>query len=130
MALFTWSEKYSVGNVEIDNQHKKLFEIINNISDMSKMGMTPEVKRVLDELVVYTKMHLSFEEKILASVNYPDLDKHKRLHEDLKLQLKDFEDKLSEGTRISIVTVIKFLNSWLNDHIMKEDFAYRPFLKK
>ena len=35
MPLFTWSDKYSIGNFEIDNQHKKLFDILNRLFDIT-----------------------------------------------------------------------------------------------
>lgn len=43
MALFVWSDKYSVNINEIDNQHKKLVDILSSLHDSMKAGKGSEV---------------------------------------------------------------------------------------
>ena len=38
MAAFTWDPKYSVDIKDIDEEHKKLFSMINDLSEGMKAG--------------------------------------------------------------------------------------------
>ena len=76
-----WEEKYSVGVLEIDTQHKKLFATINELIDI--IGGHFEqlaINKVVSELLDYKKFHFATEEKyfkefdiyeiFLLNVNY------------------------------------------------------------
>ena len=43
MALFTWQDKYSVGIRQIDDQHKQLINMINELNDAMLAGKEKEV---------------------------------------------------------------------------------------
>ena len=129
MAFMEWNERFSVGHVEIDKQHKRLFELVNSVSDMIKMGMTPELDRVISELTSYTLEHFRFEEKVMRDHNFSDLSAHIKKHEDLVKEVAAFQLKLKAGERVSLMSITRFLADWLTNHIMKEDFAYRSAIK-
>ena len=89
MPYVSWNKSFSVNNIEIDNQHKKLFELINKLHSSLKAGQGNTVlKPVLMELVEYVKVHFAHEEKLMKEKQYPDYDKHKQKHEEYISELK------------------------------------------
>ena len=67
MAFLDWESKYEINVVEVDNQHKKLFTILNNLHEsLCKGGEKAEQAKLLDELIDYTVDHFSTEEKAVS----------------------------------------------------------------
>jgi len=55
---FEWDEKYSVNVDEIDEQHKKLVDLIKQLHDSLEDGSASEtVGEVLNEMAEYTEYH-------------------------------------------------------------------------
>ncbi len=129
MALMTWDPKFSVNIREIDNQHKKLFELINNLHDSMKTGKGKEaLGKILSELADYTVNHFSAEEKLFQTYGYPEQAQHKKMHTDLTKQVMDLKGKLDKGDVIITIEVMNFLKDWLNNHILVSDKKYSAFL--
>ncbi|MBI5055189.1 MAG: bacteriohemerythrin [Nitrospirae bacterium] len=129
MPFITWNEEYSVNIKEIDTQHQKLIELINNLFDKMRIGRGKDVIGIiLNELVNYTVYHFLTEEKLFQEHGYPEYMQHKKLHSDLTKQVKELKDKFDHGDIIVTARTLNFLNKWLIDHIMGEDKKYAPFL--
>ncbi len=129
MSLITWSDNYSVKVSTIDNQHKKLVEIINNLHDAMKTGKGKEaIGKTLNELVSYTKYHFSAEEEMMKKHNYPGFIAHKREHDLLTQKVVDFENDFRAGKSLLTLEVMNFLKKWLVDHILNTDKQYVPTL--
>ena len=129
MALINWNETYSVKVKEIDVQHKKLVNIINELHDKMKEGKGKEVvEKLLAELLDYTVFHFSFEEKLLNTNNYPDHKTHAKLHADLMEQVQVFRNKVKSGNSLLSLELMNFLKKWLVEHILDSDKKYSAFL--
>lgn len=129
MALINWNESYSVKIKEIDSQHKKLVDLINQLHDKMKEGKGKDaVGSVLDELVKYTVYHFSYEESLFAKYSYPEMRTHARSHSDLIEQVKVYVKDFQAGNGVLPMDLMSFLKKWLVDHISGEDKKYTPFL--
>jgi len=129
MALINWNETYSVKVKEIDVQHKKLVNIINELHDKMKEGKGKEVvEKLLAELLDYTVFHFSFEEKLLNINNYPEHKTHAKLHADLMEQVQVFRNKVKSGNSLLSLELMNFLKKWLVEHILDSDKKYSAFL--
>lgn len=129
MALINWNETYSVKVKEIDGQHKKLVDIINELHYKMKEGKGKEViEKLLSELFDYTVFHFSFEEKLLNNHNYPDYKTHVKLHSDLVDQVKVFRKKVETVGALLSLELMNFLKKWLVEHILNSDKKYSSFL--
>lgn len=127
MALFTWNNTYSVGIANIDKQHMSLFDSLNELHNAMLQGKAKEVTGTLiRNLLTYTRDHFSAEEAMLAKASYPDLAKHRRRHADFTTQISGFLDRFEKGDSSLNIDLVAVLRDWLANHIMKEDFAYRP----
>ena len=93
-----WDEKYSVKVRELDNQHKKLFDIINKLDSHMRQGKGKEILgSVLKDMVDYTKVHFAAEERILRDSGYPDYAQHKAIHEKVTEKVSMIHSKYLEG---------------------------------
>lgn len=129
MALLDWNDNYSVKVKEIDNQHKKLVELINTLHDGMKSGKGKEVLgKILDELANYTVYHFGYEEKLFEKHGYPESIIHKRQHSDLVSQVQKFIESYKNGNGVLTIELMNFLRDWLTQHIAGSDKKYTVFL--
>ena len=127
MALITWNESYSVGVTEIDAQHQKLIELINQLHEMMRQGQAHEIEgAVLKDLIAYTKNHFSTEEKYFSRFVYPDTEVHKTAHATFTHKVLDFEKRFAAGEKLSI-EILHFLSEWLTGHIKIVDKRYTAY---
>ncbi|MGA1862271.1 bacteriohemerythrin [Deferribacter thermophilus] len=125
-----WSDKLSVGIKKFDEQHKNLVRLVNEIYDAVNADKSAAVlEKILNELVEYTVYHFDSEEEAFKRFGYPEYEKHKRIHEDLKAQVGEFLEKYKKGDTAIGFTLLNFLKKWLVNHIMGEDKKYSSFLK-
>ncbi|HEY6877890.1 MAG TPA: bacteriohemerythrin [Polyangiales bacterium] len=125
MALFTWSDDYSVKIASIDEQHKKLIAMLNSLHDgMSAGHGSDKLGPLLNGLVEYTAQHFSFEEKLFADHGYPQAAQHTAEHKRLVDQVLEFKARYESGHAQINVQLMKFLKNWLIQHILGSDKAY------
>lgn len=124
-----WGEKYSVKIREIDNQHKKLIGMLNELSDAMSQGKGNDVLgRVLKGLVDYTLVHFKYEEQLMKDNGYEDFAAHKAAHDDLAKQASELYEQFKGGKALMSIKVLSFLSNWLNTHILNIDMKYSPVL--
>lgn len=129
MPIMQWNVNYSVNIKEIDEQHKRLIDLINDLHDAMKIGQGKDAMgNVLNELADYTLYHFGTEEKLFERYKYLELPEHKKQHDDLTKQVLDLKAKLDKGQSLVTVEIMGFLKDWLNNHILKSDKKYGAFL--
>lgn len=129
MELIDWKDDYLVHIGEIDEQHKRLVNIINKLIEAMDEGQGCEMlETVFKELIEYTQTHFANEENLMESHGYPDLSGHKELHKNLVAQVVDLQKQFESGRIMITMQVMKFLKDWLVNHIMSIDKKYAPFL--
>lgn len=131
MALFNWSDKYSVGVMELDNQHKELVNILNEIFDaMSARKSNETLGKIISKLVNYTKVHFSTEEKYMQKYNYSGYNSQKREHDAFIDKIQTFQRDFNAGKLTLSLDVSSFLKNWLVQHISVEDKKYESFFNQ
>lgn len=129
MAFVEWKPQYSVGVLEIDAQHRRLLEVINQLHEAMKAGGNPRALTVVvNELVGYTRYHFAFEEKMLEDAGYPDLDEHRRKHRAMVAQVEAFREAAMAGGATVSMKLMNFLKDWLTKHILETDMRYSDHL--
>jgi hemerythrin len=129
MALITWTENLSVHVPELDEQHKKLVQMLNQLHDAMQQGQGRDVlQRLLAQLVQYTATHFAAEEQLMQKANYSDFPQHKSEHDKLKSKVLDLKQRLESGESRLTVSVLQFLQNWLVNHIQGTDKKYAPIL--
>jgi hemerythrin len=128
MALMTWNNTYSVNIKEIDNQHQKLIELVNELHDHMKAGKGKDaVGKILKELAQYTVYHFETEEKLFTKYSYPDSRTHTREHQDLVNQVTSLIENYEKGNGVLPMDLMDFLKNWLVNHIAGSDKKYTTF---
>ncbi|KAB2845499.1 MAG: bacteriohemerythrin [Melioribacteraceae bacterium] len=128
MALFQWNNSFSVNNVDIDKQHKKLVELINSLHDAMGQGKSREVLGVIfNDLISYTKSHFKFEENCMLDKKYPDYTAHRLEHQKLTNQVLKLKQEFDSGKVVISIDLLNFLKDWLKKHILESDKKYVPF---
>lgn len=125
-----WSENYSVGLNEIDEQHKKLLAIINKLYAAFTDRVEDKVLgEILDEMADYTEYHFKTEERYFIRFNYSGIKEHLEKHKIYVDKIKGFKEDFEKNRKITY-SVINFLSKWIVDHIQGTDRDYVPLFKQ
>jgi hemerythrin-like metal-binding protein len=131
MSYINWNDSLSVCIESIDEQHKKLINLINEFYENIKNNSTNDVLSLLIKgMREYTVFHFKNEENLFMLHHYPNYLQHKTEHEDFINKVKDFEDRFNNGKLIVSFEITNFLKSWLKQHIQGTDKQYTEFLIK
>jgi len=129
MALINWSANLSVNIKEIDTQHQKWIEIINDLNDAMKAGKSKEILGdVFKRLIDYTKFHFKYEEDLFEKYGYMDKVSHKMLHQKLVNEVNGYYNDFKAGKMSVSIQLMQLLSNWLIDHIQKTDKGYSKYL--
>ena len=129
MAFMTWDTHFVTGNSEIDGQHQKLVNLINQLHEAMRTGKGGNaLSGIFDELLAYTDYHFKTEEKLFDSIDYQEKDKHKKEHQELVKQALALQVKFQSGATLVTIEVLKFLKNWVSDHILKMDMTYKGII--
>ena len=123
--IIAWAQEYSVGENNLDDDHKYLLQIINKIYVNGKSMKREEAERCLSDLIAYAVRHFHREESHMRRIGFDGLARHKTLHDEFMVRAQQFHREFS-GSGAPTVTdeVSKFLASWWKDHILHEDQRY------
>ena len=125
---FEWREEYSIGVDSIDQEHKRLFRIINKLFDFKEEEK--DNQWTCQEGIKYFKghavKHFADEEAYMASIGYEGLEQHRRIHQDFRKNILPALEQELERTDYSQESMEHFLGicaGWLVGHTLTEDKA-------
>ena len=120
---FAWKESYSVRVPHIDDQHKQLIALIAQAeATTAQKPFDPlRARGVLNDIVAYTLFHFRDEEALMRDVGYPELGRHKALHDSFAQRIKSINDAFVGGRGAAFAEVHGLLRKWLLEHIVQED---------
>jgi hemerythrin len=131
MAYFEWAKDLVIDNGPIDADHLKLVGLLNELHTATSEGRGQEVVgRLLDELINSTVDHIQSEEQIMASINFPNLERHKAGHADFINDLRGLKNKYDAGSITVASQLSTLLRDWLSLHIRRYDKELLQFTKK
>ncbi len=131
MVLFEWKPEHSVSILRFDNEHKKIFALINELNDAMAEGRGRFVViRVLQELAEYTRWHFSGEESAMRRASFDGLDAHIAEHRELAAKVEQYYAECSSGFSSIPIDVLYFLRDWLVHHILCTDRKYAESLNR
>jgi hemerythrin len=127
-----WTQDLSVGVSEIDNQHKKMFEMADALFDAEKgrkeKAFLAELFGFLDD---YVREHFADEEQYMMKIGYPGFARQKKEHDvfirQLEILKKEFAS--SGGDIVLTINTNHIILDWLRDHISKLDKKIGEYAK-
>lgn len=131
MPLFVWKENLSVSVKSMDEQHKKLIDMLNEFYDnIAHRPNTENIAILLNSLRQYIIVHFSLEERYMEQSKFPDYKEHKKQHDAFMTKVEELEEKLNNGKMLLSLEVITFLKDWLLKHIQISDKKYSEHFAK
>ena len=108
--MYEMKPEYYTGIAQIDEEHKKLFEIADEAYELYKNEFIPDkydhIAKILNELRDYTKIHFQ----------------HEVQHDQFCQKLDELDlEHLDENSEEVIQEVLTFLTDWLVHHILETD---------
>lgn len=135
---FAFTDKYKTGITLVDDEHRRLFEIIKETNDLIHEELLhdkyDEIVRLINELRAYTEFHFFDEEALMERIQYPGLAAQKRAHSAfierlVEIDLNDL-DEMDDHQQEYLLDLIQFLLDWLTNHILACDCKIGEYMRK
>lgn len=108
-----WQDSYNLGDAEIDAQHQTLFALVNELLAATEKSHLTEA---MANLFKHTRDHFAHEEKIMRSMNYPDMQAHAEQHNTLLSKLGNAAELIT-NYNFTMANLESFLAAWLLNHM-------------
>lgn len=126
--MYRFTADCLTGITQIDDEHRKLFELINRTMDLLHNDLLQDkyhqVREVFEELKQYADTHFANEEAYMAAINDPELAIQQKQHMAFreKIDTLDFSniDEL-EHQHETLERLLEYLVRWLYQHILSSD---------
>lgn len=131
MAYFVWANDMVIDGGAIDEEHKKLVDLLNRLHDATSQGRGREVVgQLLTELISDTAQHLQHEEAAMAAAGFPNLERHKIGHQAFMDELHRLQQRYQQGSIAVAAQLSSVLRDWLSLHIRRNDKELHEFLRQ
>jgi hemerythrin len=130
MGNLEWQERFSVHVQEMDRHHKKLLEYFAELEkEMQSSNAERQSGVILKALADYAEFHFAEEERLMRSMNYPELASHLNQHLYFTDQVREMFEQLQSGM-LPPQSLLSFLKDWFVNHILMEDKKYGEMMKQ
>ena len=124
--MYELKDEYLVGIEMIDNEHKVLSEIADEIYQLCVNEFVPDkydnIAALIQRLKDYTEMHFEHEEAYMESIQYKRMFTQKVQHDNFRRKLESMDlEKVDENQEQAIQDLLKFVTDWLVEHILETD---------
>ena len=127
MGFFIWKDSFNIGNEELDRQHRLFLETLNDYYEITFGGKSEVVdQELIDKLKEYVITHFRFEEDLMESVGYGEIERQRKQHSYFKSLIVDFESAHQQGKSERLSSAVSFLRDWFLNHILDEDKKFFP----
>ena len=131
--IVVWSDKYATGIQKIDDQHRRLVVLTNDLYKaclQNSKETETRFKESMSLMVEYVRFHFSDELKILERVKFPGFQEHKKQHDTLVKNIFEAAQDYNEGLRYVPNTFVRTLKDWVFGHIAISDRIYSAYIMK
>ncbi len=138
MDFITWNEeKMGLGIKLIDDQHKELLNIINELStSINENTQHRDILKIIERLIIYADYHFYTEEELFDKFNYEDTYNHKKEHSIFVEEFIEIKNKISrdksykDKTAIELSEhVLKYIIDWFTNHVVGSDKKFVKLFK-
>lgn len=131
MTIIEWKSEYDTGVEEMDNQHKVLVSLINELSDLvGDQFDRGAAEEVFNKLKNYTMFHFSTEERLMAQYHYLECDlyAHLKQHRQFESEIASVQHDFSQVSVEDCNVILSYLKNWLINHICKVDQRFAAII--
>ncbi len=131
MTLMFWNESLVIGIDELDEHHKQLVSLLNNVYSNFTLGANRSgLAHIINELIRYAQYHFDAEEKWMETHHYPGTAKHIEEHVRFYERISRFQNDYIAGDATLTLDLFQFLQNWLTVHILNTDAALGRFARE
>jgi hemerythrin len=131
VSLFEWDESYSIEYPQLDNQHKRWFQLAQKMHLALVTGSGKEtLGESLSTFIAFTQQHFAAEERLMLTHGYPDYPHHQHEHESLRQKLAEIQRDFASGNTTVTMDLLQFLKVWLGHHIRSVDIRVGTYLNE
>lgn len=124
MQFFYWNESFEIGIADVDRQHRRLVDLINELAASIMDGaLLPDVQTLFGQLMEYAAEHFRDEELLLSAccLTEDDKQKHINAHRGFVKKAKEIMHRPDLLHADAAEHVLEFLTTWLVSHILGSD---------
>jgi hemerythrin len=131
--LVIWDDKYATGIELIDNQHKELVSLTNElfhacIDDNGHESIGEVFKETMRRMVEYVHFHFGAEQEMLQRIKYPEYQEHKKQHDAFVRSVLESVKAYNEGKALVPNHFVRSLRDWILSHIALSDKLYASYI--
>jgi hemerythrin len=126
-----WRDAMAIGFDTIDDDHKQLF---NTINEFEACPDFTHAEAAAKKLYKYTHEHFKREESLQGMLRYPYADAHKDEHEQILAKLMEvikthfLKKGSADEQRAAIEKMTVLMHDWIMQHVLKTDVKMKPYL--
>ena len=129
MKWMGWDEKHATGHAGMDQGHKKLMGLINQLADGMENNKPKEFcSNTLEQFIEEAKTHFLAEEQLMDRLHYPKAAEHKTVHATMLNDVLAFKATYDASDTKEFITLLVVLDSWLKRDIAAADKALADFV--
>jgi hemerythrin len=129
MTSLNWSDEYHINVEEIDEQHRQMADLVEELHLAVENGADPDtLKHILRSLIDHTREHFATEEDLMDQHGYPKARIHKAEHESLLKQLDIVQQSLVGGKIPAFCKNVDISSDWMMVHVTNSDSELGKFL--
>jgi hemerythrin-like metal-binding protein len=127
--FIVWNDAYSVGNDQLDEHHRRILAVVNQLYTAMREGTGQRLVRpILDELDQSLPPHCQREEAWMELHEFPELANHKARHWRLMRAVDTLQGRIQRGPVTRSADLFRFMKSLWMDHICGADQQYAAYI--
>ena len=123
LEALAWKADYEIGEAKIDDQHRQLVKLANNVYAIVERGEEGEdLLDAFEALISYTEMHFREEERLWLKIDSAHFTAQEKDHDKLARELRELifpKDAVAQG-KVG-ANLKEWLNARLLPHMMEHD---------
>ena len=131
MRLVEWSDDLDCGVPEIDRDHRKMVDLLNDAYGrmMTGEGMSAALS-LANTLSSLATRHFAEEEKLMGRLGFPQSDAHRAAHKELLSRFAALKQRFERGDQSAARELFEYFADWFKDHELNQDRAFIEFARK
>ncbi len=131
MEKIEWNASFNTGVKKLDDQHKRIIDMINKLVEMGDLEVNSEtIADILLRMSEYSREHFNTEEEYMLKYNFPDYSSQKAQHLEFKKKTADLCFETWEYKKSVPAEILTYLKEWWVNHILKSDMKYKTFFNE
>ncbi len=128
--LFDFDAEFKLGIDEVDREHVKLVDMLNQVHTLLSEGQRDEARRFFsDTLSRYVQEHFAHEEQFMARIEFPFLAEHRRVHERFTASFHELQPLIESYDEAAFRQSLNDTFTWIVTHIGRMDRRYATFYR-